>query len=315
MRRIALLGATGHIGKGIISKYPYSEWQLSVFSRDLAQATRVCGGLSQGRGLVDIKEYGDFLAGEYDVVINAAGPGDPAKICESGLGIFEVTEHFDNLALQYLANHPTSSYINVSTGALYGDAYESTACEDSLFSASLNKSGDKYYGYRVAKLNAEAKHRFLPQRAIADVRVFGYFSRFIDPDGGFFLSQIVRCLRNNEVFETGEEDFVRDYVGMDEITDFVGKLIVAGTPNNSYDIFSARPTTKWELIEVLQDRFGLLCRIPKGHRKVCPPRISRYDRAIEIGYRSGRTSLDVIVSEVVEILRQSKGTMPLPGSC
>lgn len=315
MKRIALFGATGHIGKGIIYKYPSSEWRLSLFSRNVTNATRFLGGLSQDRGLVDIKEYGDFLAGEYDVVINAAGPGDPAKIRESGSGIFEITEYFDNLALRYLANHPTSAYINISTGVLYGDAYGSMACEDSLFSVSLNKPADKYHGYRVAKLNAEAKHRFLPQCAIADVRVFGYFSRFIDPNGMFFLSQVVRCLQKKKVFETSEEDFVRDYIGMDEIVDFVRKLIAAGTPNNSYDIYSARPTTKWELIEVLRDRFGLLCQTPSGRKKVCPPLISRYDRAVEIGYRPGRTSLDVIVSEMAALLQQSKGAMPLPESC
>jgi len=315
MKRVALFGATGHIGKGLAYKYPVGEWQLSPFSRNAARVARCLDGLSQDRRLPEIKEYGEFLAGDYDVVINAAGPGDPAKICESGSGIFEITEYFDNLALRYLSDHPASAYINISTGALYGDAYESVASEDSIFSISLNKPADKYHGYRVAKLNSEGKHRSLPQFAIADIRVFGYFSRFIDPGGTFFLSEVVRCLQEKRAFETSEEDFVRDYIGMDELTDLVRKLITAGIPNDAYDIYSARPTTKWELIEVLRDRFGLLCRNPSGRRKICPPLISRHDRAVGIGYRPGRTSLEVIVSEMAALFQQPQGVVPLPESC
>lgn len=305
MKRVALFGATGHIGKGIICKYPANEWQLTLFSRNAANVGRFLDEQSLTYKFVEIRGYDDFLGGDYDVVINAAGPGDPGKIRESSADILEITEYFDNLVLRYLANHPTSAYINISTGALYGDANEGMACETSLFSVPLNKPADRYFWYRVAKLNSEAKHRAQPRLPIADIRVFGYFTRFIDPNGTFFLSEVVRCLQDKRSFDTDDSDFVRDYIGMDEIMDLIEKLINAGIPNGAYDIYSARPTTKWQLLEVLRQRFELSCKNPPEHRKLCPSVISHYDRIAGIGYHPRRTSIEVVVSEMAALLHSS----------
>src|SRR5260221_201189 len=141
---IAILGATGQIGKGLIDALS-PRHTTKPFGRNIS----------------------DFHLLDHDVIVNAAGPGQIAQHAALGAEMHHITERLDRIGLDYLERHPATLYCFLSTGAVY-------------------RAPNQDDHYAAAKRTAEARHRALPHR-IYDIRIFGYFSRYIPLDGSFFL--------------------------------------------------------------------------------------------------------------------------------
>ena len=131
------------------------------------------------------------------------------------------------------------------------------------------------------------RHRDRPHQRIADIRIFGYVSDEIGLDDDFLVAQMLRALVDEYVFLTPAHDFVRDYVGAEDLAALIGRLIAADVPNGEYDICSARPTTKFEMLDALSVP-GLRYSVEGGHAPVhCserPETISRHGAARAIGH-------------------------------
>jgi nucleoside-diphosphate-sugar epimerase len=137
--------------------------------------------------------------------------------------IFSLTEKFDNMALRYLEFHPKTVYINFSSGAVH------TITPDAL-------KPEHFYG--VAKLYQEARHRALSKLNIVDIRVFSYFSRFVDPDSGYFLTELIKCIKRNSVFVTTPCDFIRDFLSSEDLFNLVCLVIKARPFNDVVEAYS-----------------------------------------------------------------------------
>ena len=256
MTTVALLGARGQIARGLVADLP-RDWKLDLFSRDPVAPHQE----ATMRG-VSVLPYEQFAAGIYDLVINAAGPGDPAFHRTNGPGILRITETFDNLVLDYLDTYPATRYINLSTGAVYGKDYHAAAGNSAL---ELNvRDLANVNAYALAKLVAETKHRQAPELHIADLRIFGYFSHRIDRASGFFIAQVLDHVLSGKTFRTGPLDFERDFIASEDLAAHIVTLYDAGVPNSFFDALSARPVTKFEILEALGDKFGLRYIVEAG---------------------------------------------------
>jgi len=256
MTKVALLGARGQIARGLVEDLP-QDWRLDLFSRD----PKPPHPEAAARG-APVLPYGQFAAGAYDLVVNAAGPGDPSVQRANGGAVLRIIETFDNLVLDYLRTHPATGYINMSTGAVYGKEYHA-AVGKPVYELNVKDLG-KTNAYALAKLVAETKHRHAPDLHIADLRIFGYFSRRMDLASGFFMAQVMEHLRGGRPFHTGPADFVRDFIAPEDLAAHIVSLFEAGVPNSYFDAVSARPVTKFEILEALGDRFGLRYIIEGG---------------------------------------------------
>jgi nucleoside-diphosphate-sugar epimerase len=292
MTRVALLGARGQIARGLVEDLP-GEWQLELFSRD-PQPPHPEAAV---RG-VPLLPYGEFAAGSYDLVINAAGPGDPSVHRAKGAEILRIAETFDNLVLDYLRIHPATGYVNLSTGAVYGKEYRAASGKP-VYELNVGDLGSTN-AYALAKLVAETKHRQEPALHVADLRVFGYFSRRMDLASGFFMAQVMEHLRGGREFHTGPADFVRDFIAPEDLAAHIVSLYEAGVPNAYFDAVSARPVTKFEILEALGDRFGLRYSVDGGE----PARLERPTATISAQdginhpvLRSRITSREVVLRE------------------
>ncbi|MDX1429059.1 MAG: hypothetical protein R3282_02175, partial [Rhodothermales bacterium] len=205
--------------------------------------------------------------------------------------------------------NPQVIYVYLSTGAVYGSTYAEAATKDSRFSVAVNGLSAQDY-YPLAKLTAEAKHRTLAELLIADIRIFGYFSRHMKLDGGFFLSELAGCVLSGEVFRTDSRDFVRDYISSDELTSLVLALIEGRGGNGAYDIYSAAPVTKFELLHQLEQNFDLRFELETSDYETMAPlrkpaRISEHRAAESIGYVPRRTSSEIVLRELEAMSRVS----------
>jgi len=277
---VALLGARGQIARTIRPHLP-SAWRVTSFSR------------SSGEGALP---YEALSRHSFDLIINAAGPGDPAVHRAAGLELFRVTEYFDNLCLDYLRQRPGCAYVYMSTGAIYANGYAVAGEDDSILELPVNHLGPGH-AYLMAKLAAEAKHRADPDLKIADLRVFGYATGAMDLEAGFFLAEAARCHREGRPFATHARDFRRDFVAPEDLAQLIRLLAEAGVPNGCYDACSAAPTTKFEIFHMLTRRFGFRVAMDSDSESTpLPPldSLSHMSEAPRLGYRPEFSSIAVV---------------------
>lgn len=305
MKKIAILGATSHIAKGLILGLSYGKYEIYLFARSLKRTTDFIKNNCANKEFT-LMSFEKFNTIEYDVIINCVGIGDPGKLMNSKLEIFAITERYDNLVLDYLEKHPSALYINLSSGAVYGTDFKAPVDDLTYAQLNINHIGTNDL-YGIAKLYIETKHRALVKYNIVDLRVFGYFSRFIDLSSKYFISEIISCVTENKEFITGPGNMVRDYIHPNDFICLVEKCIDRQTINDVYDVYSLAPATKFEILDYFADVYKLryviddkvLIQTATGCKEHY---YSKNRKAEMIGYTPRSTSLKCISKEVKAII-------------
>lgn len=304
--KIAILGATSHIAKGLINNLGHGgEYDLRLFARSPERA----GNFLAAVGLSDrfqARTFDEFDRGSYDAIINCVGFGDPGKLKDAASEIFRVTETFDNLVLGHLERHPESIYINFSSGAVHGTDFASPADENSRAVFEINPMDPSAY-YGIAKLHSEAKHRAMKDFRIVDLRIFGYFSRFIDLDAKYMMSEILTCILRGKEFVTGPDDIVRDYIHPEDLSSLVKLCIDKRDLNDTFDVCSMCPARKTEILEKYSSLYGLRYTVRAQHAALSATgkKMNYYsinDKVRRIGFEPRFTSLDSVVQGTKHIL-------------
>lgn len=302
--RFAILGATSHIAKGLILGLQGSvSNELFLFARSPERVQLFLVSIEAANSqFIKVKPFSEFSDNDYDVVINCVGIGNPAKLANELPSIFNITEVFDNLVLEYLKDHRKTLYINFSSGAAYGTDFSAPVTETSQAKFNINAIAvNEYYG--IAKVNSEAKHRAMNDYNIVDLRVFGYFSRFIDLEEKFLLSEIVRCIKNGQEFVTGTGNIIRDFVNYNDILNIINACINKNGVNDVFDVYSAKAATKFEIIEHFVVNHGLKYSINDAYTDFSATGYkdnyySKNYKAYSIGYTPNFSSIDCIESEI-----------------
>jgi len=303
--RVALLGATSHIAKGLITYWSQrQDRELFLFARSPERVLEFLTHFEPFRQEVfSIDQFGKH---QYDVVINCVGIGSPQKLKDNLEDIFRVTSSFDDKVLAYLAGHPQTLYVNLSSGAAYGTDFSRPVDGQSQARININNlQAEEFYG--IAKLHSEARHRALPKLNIVDLRVFGYFSRYIDLDEKFLLSEIISCLKNKQMLVTTPVDIRRDFVHPQDLVSLIDLCIARRTINAVYDAYSHKEVSKFGILEFFAEAYGMeytidgSCRsLAVTGRKSCYYTIGR--KAREIGYIPAFSSIEAIKDETSHIL-------------
>lgn len=278
MNKIAILGSNGHIGKCLVEFLSTNtSYALFPFSRSIPNS------------------YETLLKMDYDVIINCIGIGDPAMVEKAGVQVMFLTEEFDNKVLKYLETHPKTMYINLSSGVVHNsiDMY--------------NIIKQNYY--QLAKMNAEVKHRGFSDLNIVDLRPFAFFSRFTNIHAKFFMSNLIRCIKENDVFTTDKSTMVRDYVSPYDFVSLVEKCIAQKTLNDAFDVYSLAPVEKQEILDYFCENYDLKLKIVDStsfySSQLRPPGTanknvfySENKKATEkLGYSPTHTAMQTVIEE------------------
>lgn len=307
-KRIALLGATSHIAKGLIlGLHGSGQNELFLFARSPERVQLFLESIgAENSQRIKIKPFSELSDDSYDVVINCVGIGNPAKLAAGLLSIFTITETFDNLILEYLKEHRNSLYINFSSGAAYGTDFSAPVSGTSQARFNINSIDPSEY-YSIAKINSEAKHRAMKDYNIVDLRVFGYFSRYIDLDEKFLLSEIVTCILKGKEFVTGPGNIVRDFINPQDLLGFIKACMAQDGFNDVLDVYSAKPATKFEILEHFALHHGLKYRVEAAYTAFTVTGskdhyYSTNSKAASIGYVPRFSSIDGIENEITYLL-------------
>lgn len=310
-KKIAILGATSHIAKGLIYNFcRLGQFELFPFAR---RPEAVNGFLAQVniKKKLFVSKIEEFFLNKYDVVINCIGIGQPAKLKQEISTIFRLTEDYDNLIINYLKKYPEALYINFSSGAVYGKEFSSPVEDGSYFSVPVNHIDPSYY-YGIAKINSELKHRAFSSLNIIDLRIFAYFSRFIELSSNYFVTELILSIINKKEFVTNQEEFSRDYVHPADLFMLINKCINKRSFNSAFDVFSLKPVKKSEILDFFSNEYGLKYVVKKdtivnsvtGNKKNY---YSNYKEAeMKLGYTPKFNSLESIKAEAEYLLKNEK---------
>ncbi|MBE5528309.1 epimerase [Laribacter hongkongensis] len=303
MRRIAILGASSRIAGDLILWHGRQAGvELHLFVR---RPQEMLAWLEQRgiAGQVRVRSYQDFGADDaYFAAINFVGVGDPAKALSMGPDILELTHRFDSLALDYVQRHPCCRYVFMSSGAAYGSRFETPAEEDSFAIFPLNAL-EKEDWYGMAKAHAECRHRAHSGLPIMDIRIFNYISETQDLSARFLVTDAIRAIRDRTVLMTSADRTVRDYLHARDFCALIDAVLAAPPANDVIDCYSKAPIEKAELLQALQEAFGLRYEVSPTRteinatgRKPCYYSLNR--RASRLGYRPELTSLEGVLEAV-----------------
>ncbi len=304
--KLSILGARGQIAGSLISLYK-NRGELA----DLALYSRSPETLAKRFEGAAIYPSKDFAKNRHEVIANCIGMPNLKGVQPSGAEIFDTHETWDNLILDYLQKNPRSLYISLSSGAVYGKNFTEPVHEGSGFLSGVTEMSPVDF-YAVSKLNAEAKHRALEKLSIVDLRVFSYVSRFIDFDSNFLIAELIKAIKDKQVFMTDDRNIVRDYLHPEDMMQIIHLIIKkwqeAGLINNSFDVYSKSPISKLYMLKVLHEKFNLQYIVKKRAAVDSSPtgfKMHYYSvnkKLEKIGYKPQYSSMDAILQALGEVL-------------
>jgi len=305
--RIAILGATSQIARDLIVSFSAGEeHHLHLFARRPDEVTKwlVSVGLS---ACYSVDGFSEFSKQEFDAVINFVGVGNPAQALAMGNSIFDITLQFDEMVLAYLRIHPACRYLFLSSGAVYGSAFDEPVTGNTPAIVAINNlSSQEWYG--AAKLHAECRHRAHPELSIIDIRVFNYFSRTQDLSARFLITDMMRAIRDKTVLKTSADYIVRDFLHPFDFYKLVSALLSTPVTNVAVDCYTLAPIDKPKLLVAMQENFGLRYEVTEATAGIkatgCKPYYySLNTRATDFGYEPSLTSLEGILQETEAIVQ------------
>lgn len=301
--RIALLGATGHIGRALAHTLNRDQHDLTLVVRDAGRGRELAASTGLGEGAV--ARFDDLSALEFDALVNCTGVGDPAIAAEHPATVYSLTEMMDALCLGYLEKQPTTVLVNMSSGAVYGGTFEDPAGDAAVALTPVNALGAGDH-YALAKLASEGRHRAASALSIVDLRVFGFFSRYADLTQRFLVNEAIRCTLEGRVFETGPGEVWRDYASPRDLARLVEHAAASVGVNDAFDVVSQRPVAKSALLDAFSSEFALEWTTT-GDVQASPTGVKRRyystsQRAVQLGWQPDSDALEAVLQEARAII-------------
>lgn len=311
-KTVAILGATSHIAKGLIYHFLQSnEYHLHLFAR---KTDRIDAFLKKNRlpnkAICNVERDFQKLNDQiFDVVINCVGVGTFIRLKGRHYRFFTITEQFDNLAIEYLRRkNPQAVYISFSSGAVYGRRMAEPAHQNSVNEVRVNHIlPEDYYG--IARINAEAKHRAFPELQIIDLRVFSYFSRFIDLSDGYFITDVINSIRNDTELVTDSSNMTRDYIHPYDLYSIVCSAMASQELNSAADIYSSKSVSKSEILDYFSNQYGLNYQVTElvaeSATGAKPVYATNYRNAAVFNHTPRYSSMEAISMEAAYLLNNA----------
>ena len=209
-----------------------------------------------------------------------------------------------------MKNFSETKLINFSSGIVYGGEFSFPITDTVLIDETYNYKNIKSE-YALSKINSEIKHRASKHLNIIDLRLFSFFSRFMDLESKFFMSEVVSSIKENKTLFTDNTNFYRDYIHPEDLFLFIKKCVNKNSINGAFDLYSKKPIGKFEVLASLESKYGLKYKIDSGTKVINPTGFkknyySKSRKADLLGYKPKYSSLDAISEELPYFLKNQE---------
>ena len=268
--KILVTGAAGHIGAATLSSLIAQGHEAigvdsftPYYNPEYKEARVASFGISSKITNLDLADYEKLLLllEEFKpekIIHLAARPGVRANWDKLEEYIVNNIQGFQNL-LQASKLTEVNHIIYASSSSVYGDDCQPPLREDMKLSApksfyALSKLSNEI----TAKLAADQKMKFTGLRFFT---VYGPWGR---PDMAI-LQFLVSAMRGDKANLTGDLATKRDFTYIDDVVDFINKLIVKVQfeVNEIYNVGGGQPRSLNEMIEIFK-KLGLDVKFDKG---------------------------------------------------
>lgn len=298
---IAILGASGQIGLDLMRALGATH-RVTGYARTPDRARADFGRFAPPGAR--FLPFDTFDASAHDGVVNAVGVGDRAGQIAQGAAFLETAWATDGRIETWLAGRQDRFCVSISSGAVYGLGRPWPIPADAKLEWPVN-APDPAAFYSLAKAALEARHRARADLAIYDLRVFGYFSPYIRLDSSFFLAELAASIATRKPFLTTRGDMLRDYIDGGELAAAISLLAEKRPPAGAFDIWSAAPVAKLELLAACEREFGLTIDWLPGQATPVPAPTppSRHDALLRLGHAPKRSSLEIVLGHLRSLAR------------
>jgi nucleoside-diphosphate-sugar epimerase len=246
--------------------------------------------------------FEDFPTRNYDVLINAISAGS-----SEGRALFETLERWDWKMIDFARWHTCRACVNISSGAAYGDIFSSPAEENAVFAVAPNHITPNLR-YGLVKFMCEQRHRVFEDLPLVDIRLFAFFTRYIDTDQPFFMSDVVKSIIGRTQLVTNASDFARDFAHPE---DFLNLILLCAEKklNGCFDLYSRAPIKKSEIIALFKERYGLRAEVGASWTSLSGDKANYFSRnraAEAVGYEPLHDSKDVLLSEADSLISRER---------
>jgi hypothetical protein len=119
----------------------------------------------------------------------------------------------------------------------------------------------------------------------------------------FLITDIVRAIKNKEVFKTSIENIVRDFITPPDFYNLIQAIFDYKPINIALDCYTKSPVSKFDLLDEMESEFGLKYGVDKSVNIVNVTGLktnyySIIDMADNIGYIPKNSSLNAVIQEI-----------------
>lgn len=304
--KIAILGATSHIAKGLLYNFSSEkEIELSLFT---TSPKKLANFLFDHDLSCQVYEgYSDFNSNRYEMIINCVGMGATNNPRFDRRNYFSVLESFDNMAISYVRMHPDCNYVCFGSGAIYGSL--SSPANDKTINSIMVNHVTKEQHFSIFRLYSEAKHRANADLNIVDLRIFSYFSRFADLSENYFMNQVIAHIVKKKELVVTSDNIIRDYLHPEDLLSAIF-LYKRKAGNRAMDICSKKAVSKMEILDYMKSAHGLQYKVDDSvgcsSASGVKPVYYSEDRSAQeyMGYRPKYTSMEAIMTETKAMLER-----------
>lgn len=289
--KIAIWGATGHVGRALFFEALSRGIECHGYVRYINKAAR----LLTGQPCFGFEE---FESNSYDILINAVS----ASVAEP-FSLFEIFDRFDYRLIDYARSHPECACVSISSGAAYGDVFTEPAKEMLSYELMPNRI-EQHQWYGLVKLICEQRHRALAPLPIVDLRIFAFFTRYIDLAQPYFMTDVVNAILEQKPIVTPPTDFERDFIHPSDFLDLI-LLCAEKRVNACFDLYSLSPVKKSEILAYFQKKYGMSVEngaVWESKTGGKSRYYSEHHSASSLGYQPRFSSMDTISAEAEAIL-------------
>jgi dTDP-4-dehydrorhamnose reductase len=254
---IAIFGASGQIGKC-----------LNYYFRQKTDHTLLLFSRSE-----NYLNYKSFQGA--DVIINCIGYGT-YKEGYDYTKIFETSEYYDNMIIEYLKKESESVYINFSSGIVN----KQDIAEDDYLT--------------VMKQYVEAKHKSYKDLNIIDVRLYSFFSRWANLDDNYLLQSIVKAAMNKTEFVSCGDNLQRNYIHPEDLFDFINSILDIKC-NRAYEVGASVHVFKSEIIGYFIKNYNIKVEYDNNFKSLTGDKIKYIPELIH--NEPEYTSMETIIQE------------------
>lgn len=208
---ILIIGSNGFIGKSL---YNYLSSSYNVYGLDVVESNQ-----KKFSQIISISEI-ENLEGinSFDFIINASGSTDVKRSNELPLNDFEKnTLNVYEILSIIKTKSPRSKFINISSGAVYGNKNSAAIETDKLNPVST-------YGFNKKMAENICEH-FYNQFKISSysLRIFSAYGPGLKRQ--LFWDLYKKSLKTNQIELYGDSTDYRDFIYIDDICEFI-KIII-----------------------------------------------------------------------------------------